>query len=50
MIGDDAVLASGLVGGERVVLTDLVPAVPGMLLLFWVAPWNAVPEGQQTRG
>ncbi|MDF1699690.1 MAG: efflux RND transporter periplasmic adaptor subunit [Planctomycetota bacterium] len=30
--GDDAVLASGVQAGERVVVTDLIPAVEGMLL------------------
>lgn len=29
---DEAVLQSGLIGGEQLVLTDLIPAVPGMLL------------------
>ena len=30
--GQDAILESGLVAGDRVVLTDLVPAIAGMLL------------------
>lgn len=31
--GDDAVLAGGVAAGDRVVVTDLVPAIEGMLLL-----------------
>ena len=42
VVGDDAVLVpglvGGLVGGERLVLTDLIPAIPGMLL----APTDAL--------
>jgi hypothetical protein len=29
---DIAVIKSGLSGGEQVVVTDLIPAIPGMLL------------------
>jgi multidrug efflux pump subunit AcrA (membrane-fusion protein) len=30
--GEEAVLSSGLNGGERLVVTDLIPAIEGMLL------------------